>query len=98
MEEPTRNLDQVEAIGSVAYKLALVAAGQADATFTLSPKSEWDIASGAALMLEAGGRMTDIDGQELRFNQASVKLKGFVASNGLLHDAIERMLPQKKSS
>jgi myo-inositol-1(or 4)-monophosphatase len=92
------NLIKVDAIGSVAYKLALVAAGQADATFTLTPKSEWDIASGTALVIEAGGRVTDLDGQEIRFNQASVKLKGFVASNGLLHDAIERMLPQKKSN
>ena len=50
-------------IGSVAYKLALVAAGQADATFTATPKSEWDIASGAALMAEAGGVMTDIHGR-----------------------------------
>jgi myo-inositol-1(or 4)-monophosphatase len=91
------NLIKVDAIGSVAYKLALVAAGQADATFTLTPKSEWDIASGTALVGEAGGRVTDLDGREIRFNQASVKLKGFVASNGLLHDAIERMLPLKKS-
>ncbi|HJU28354.1 MAG TPA: 3'(2'),5'-bisphosphate nucleotidase CysQ, partial [Candidatus Binataceae bacterium] len=40
----------VNPIGSVAYKLALVAAGRADATFTRTPKSEWDIASGAALI------------------------------------------------
>ena len=85
-------LIKVDAIGSVAYKLALVAAGRADATFTLTPKSEWDIASGTALVLEAGGRVTDLDGREICFNQASVKLKGFVASNGLIHDAIERML------
>lgn len=91
------DLVEVHAIGSVAYKLALVAAGRADATFTLTPKSEWDIASGTALVLEAGGRVTDLGGREIRFNQASVKLKGFVASNGLLHDAIERMLPRHKS-
>jgi myo-inositol-1(or 4)-monophosphatase len=84
----------VNPIGSVAYKLALVAAGRADATFTRSPKSEWDIASGAALILEAGGRMTDIDGAELRFNRPSVKLKGFVASNGLLHEELEHLLPR----
>ncbi|HLW69967.1 MAG TPA: 3'(2'),5'-bisphosphate nucleotidase CysQ [Candidatus Binataceae bacterium] len=83
---------KIDPIGSVAYKLALVAAGRADATFTLTPKSEWDIASGAALVIEAGGRVTDLDGKAIRFNQASVKLKGFVASNGLLHDEIERML------
>ena len=84
---------RVNPIGSVAYKLALVAAGRADATFTRTPKSEWDIASGAALIVEAGGRITDIDGSEMRFNKSSVRLKGFVASNALLHDAIERLVP-----
>jgi len=84
---------KVNPIGSVAYKLALVAAGRADATFTSSPKSEWDIASGAALIIEAGGRITDVDGSELCFNRLSVKVKGMIASNGLLHDQLERMLP-----
>jgi myo-inositol-1(or 4)-monophosphatase len=84
---------RVNPIGSVAYKLALVAAGRADATFTRTPKSEWDIASGAALIVEAGGRITDIDGTEMRFNKPSVKLKGFVASNALLHAEIERLVP-----
>jgi myo-inositol-1(or 4)-monophosphatase len=84
---------RVNPIGSVAYKLALVAAGRADATFTRTPKNEWDIASGAALIMEAGGRITDIDGSEMRFNKPSVKLKGFVASNSLLHDEIERLVP-----
>ncbi|HVN88587.1 MAG TPA: 3'(2'),5'-bisphosphate nucleotidase CysQ [Candidatus Binataceae bacterium] len=87
---------KVNAIGSVAYKLALVAAGRADATFTLTPKSEWDVASGTALVIEAGGRVTGLDGKELRFNKQSVKLSGFVATNGKIHDAIERMLPPKK--
>ncbi len=78
----------VKPTGSVAYKLALVAAGHADATFTHSPKSEWDIASGAALIAEAGGRMTDIEGRELRFNQALVTIGGLIASNGVLHEQL----------
>jgi len=78
----------VSPMGSVAYKLAMVAAGKADATFTRSPKSEWDIASGAALIAEAGGRMTDIEGREVRFNQRSVERHGLIASNGILHDSI----------
>jgi myo-inositol-1(or 4)-monophosphatase len=84
---------RVNPIGSVAYKLALVAAGRADATFTRTPKNEWDIASGAALIMEAGGRITEIDGSEMRFNKPSVKLRGFVASNNFLHDQIERLVP-----
>src|SRR5215472_412364 len=56
------NVVKTRSIGSVAYKLALVAAGRADATFTMKPKSEWDIASGVALLIAAGGRISDIDG------------------------------------
>lgn len=83
----------VKAIGSVAYKLALVAAGHADATFTLTPKNEWDIASGVALIAAAGGRVTDLYGEEVRFNRSNVKVAGFVASNGHLHAKLEQMLP-----
>ena len=79
---------EVSPTGSVAYKLAMVAAGKGDATFTRSPKSEWDVASGAALIAEAGGRITDIRGRDIRFNQRDVKLEGLIADNGLLHAAL----------
>jgi myo-inositol-1(or 4)-monophosphatase len=82
----------VKAVGSVAYKLALVAVGQADATFTRSPKSEWDIAAGTALIVAGGGKVTDSDGNEMRFNKPSVKVPGMVGSNGHLHAPIERLL------
>jgi myo-inositol-1(or 4)-monophosphatase len=81
----------VSPTGSVAYKLAMVAAGRGDATFTRSPKSEWDVASGAALIAEAGGRMTDIEGNELRFNQPSPKFHGLIASNGILHERLREL-------
>ena len=81
--------------GSVAYKLAMVAAGKADATFTRSPKSEWDVASGAALIAEAGGTMTDIEGKPVRFNRPSVKLHGLIASNGIIHDRL-RLLARRQ--
>jgi myo-inositol-1(or 4)-monophosphatase len=86
----------VRPIGSVAYKLALVACGQADATFTLTPKSEWDIASGVALILAAGGRVTDLNGNPVHFNRRNVKTPGFVASNGHLHAQLEHMLPHDR--
>ena len=44
----------IKPTGSVAYKLALVSAGLADATWTLSPKHEWDVAAGVALMNSVG--------------------------------------------
>jgi myo-inositol-1(or 4)-monophosphatase len=82
----------VNPIGSVAYKLALVAAGKADATFTRTAKSEWDVASGAALISEAGGLMTDIHGHPLRFNRPSVKLDGFLAAGPDLHAALSSLV------
>jgi myo-inositol-1(or 4)-monophosphatase len=96
--KPYEGLLHARAVGSVAYKLALVAAGRADATFTLKPKSEWDVAAGAALLAAAGGHITDIAGHDLRFNQQSVKLKGLVASNGLLHDEVERLIRRTSHS
>ena len=84
---------KVSPTGSVAYKLALVAAGKGDATFTRSPKSEWDIASGAALLAEAGGTMSDIHGAMIRFNQRRVKVAGMIADNTVLHEQLVKIAP-----
>jgi myo-inositol-1(or 4)-monophosphatase len=86
--EPYRSRMRVELSGSVAYKFALVAAGRHDATFTLTPKNEWDVCAGALLVSEAGGMVTDPDGRAIRFNNRSTLLPGLVASNQLLHRSI----------
>ncbi|MFC6590722.1 inositol monophosphatase family protein [Deinococcus lacus] len=66
--------------GSIALKLARVAAGEADATFTLSPRSEWDLAAGHALVRAAGGNLTRRSGEPIFYNQASPHLEqGIVA-------------------
>ncbi|MEW6366430.1 MAG: 3'(2'),5'-bisphosphate nucleotidase CysQ [Acidobacteriota bacterium] len=67
------------AMGSVAYKMSLVAAGLADATWTLVPKNEWDVAAGAALVKAAGGVVHTLDGGEPRFNRANTLYDGFIA-------------------
>jgi myo-inositol-1(or 4)-monophosphatase len=85
----------IELTGSVAYKLALIAAGRGDATFSLTPKNEWDICAGAALITTAGGRITDRYGQPLRFNQRDTKLPGIIASNAALYTPIVELLRQR---
>jgi myo-inositol-1(or 4)-monophosphatase len=70
----------VRNVGSVAYKLGLVAAGLADATWTLVPKHEWDIAAGAALVRAAGGSVFGLDGAPVKFNQADPLVSGFIAT------------------
>ncbi len=82
----------VRPLGSVAYKLALVAAGLADATWTLINKSEWDVAAGVALVRSAGGFAESIDGTELVFNSARPKISGLVAGGTPLRSEIARYL------
>ena len=78
--------------GSVAYKLAELSAGHGDATFTLTPKNEWDICAGSLLVEEAGGRVTGLDGKPLVFNQPSPLRPGMIASNGVLHDGLMTLI------
>ncbi len=74
----------VEPCGSVAFKLAQVAAGMADATWTLVPKHEWDVAAGAALVTAAGGTLLHADGSRPAWNQPDPKLPNFLAARAQL--------------
>ena len=77
-------------IGSIAYKLALVACGRADATFTLTPKNEWDVAGGVALVEAAGGCVVDLQGKPLRFNRRDTLYQGLIAgSTSIVQEILE---------
>jgi myo-inositol-1(or 4)-monophosphatase len=79
--EPFRDAPfQVVPMGSVAYKLARVAAGLDDATWTLVPKHEWDVAAGVALVLAAGGTLVAGSPAEERFNRADPLLSRLIAA------------------
>lgn len=76
----------IQPMGSVAYKLARVACGLADATWTMVPKNEWDVAGGVALVVASGGWATTLDGSPPRFNRPNPGLKGLVAAGpGLMN-------------
>ena len=82
----------VRPVGSVAYKLALVAAGLADATWTLVPKHEWDVAAGAALVRAGGGSVHAQDGSLPMFNQPQPRLTGLIAHPPALRAAVRQAL------
>jgi 3'(2'), 5'-bisphosphate nucleotidase len=84
----TEELDSME-------KYALVAAGDADVYLRLPnldskrPHMSWDHAAGAALVLAAGGKVTDYDGTPLDFSQGAIlPNKGMLVSNGVFHDRL----------
>jgi myo-inositol-1(or 4)-monophosphatase len=84
----------VQPMGSVAYKLARVAVGLADATWTLSPKSEWDIAAGTALVEAAGGYVQFLPNSRPAFNRKVTRLPGVFACGTLLKEPITSLLGQ----
>ncbi|RDI48687.1 3'(2'),5'-bisphosphate nucleotidase CysQ [Aquicella lusitana] len=79
---------QIKQVGSIAYKLALIAAGQGDATWSLGPKNEWDIAAGVLLVQEAQGRVTDKKKGEFIFNRHEVKVDGIIAAAATAYERI----------
>ena len=79
-------------MGSVAYKLALIASGLADATWTLTPKNEWDIAAGVALVEAAGGVVQFLPDSRPAFNNKSTLLPGLFACGPFLSSPINKLL------
>jgi myo-inositol-1(or 4)-monophosphatase len=76
-------------MGSIAYTLALVSAGRADATLNLDGLNEWDVAGGVLLIQEAGGTVMDRNGSPLSFNQSNTTIRGILAAD---KDLLNRLL------
>ena len=72
--------------GSAALDLSCVAAGRFDGFWEMK-LFPWDMAAGALLVTEAGGRVTDFRG-----NPFDVYGKEILASNGLIHEEMEEVL------
>lgn len=80
--------------GSTAYKLALVAAGEADLYFTRTPRNEWDVAAGILLCREAGARVTDLGGDDHTFNRPDPLCRGVVAATKGTHAEVMGLIRQ----
>jgi len=79
-------------MGSIAWKLALVACGEADFNLSVKPKSEWDVCAGDFLVHEAEGGYVDFAGRVLRYNQRDVVREAsmIAGSRALIEEFLER--------
>lgn len=82
----------VENPNSIAYRVALVAAGKFDAAMTMAELHDWDLAACDLVIREAGGILTSIEGGELRYNRASVIQPSALAAGPKLHAVLRSRL------
>jgi len=82
-------IEDFTSIGS-SLKVGKISSGQAEAYITTTNKmKEWDTAASYCIISEAGGKMTDMLGNELTYNNKNVyHQNGILVTNGLIHDKI----------
>lgn len=76
----------VRMFGSTVRGLSYIAEGRAELEIEYNDKL-WDFAAGLLLVEEAGGRVTDLSGKKW-----NIKTKGYIASNGKIHNEILRLI------
>jgi myo-inositol-1(or 4)-monophosphatase len=85
---------ELRPVGSIAWKLACVACGDADLNISVAPKNEWDVCAGDLLVREAGGIYVDFEGATRRYNQRDPLIdKGMAAGPQAL---VERFFERQR--
>ena len=82
-------IDDFTSIGS-SLKVAKIGSGLAEAYITTTTMmKEWDTAASYCIITEAGGRMTDMSGNDITYNNMDVRHRnGILVTNGLVHERI----------
>jgi 3'(2'), 5'-bisphosphate nucleotidase len=99
----TETIDRVRAelgitdelnVGSVGLKLGLIAEGLRDLYVNPAGHSKlWDACGPEAILVEAGGRLTNVAGELIDYRGAELgNTRGLIASNGPLHELVVQRL------
>lgn len=84
---------------SIALRIAMVAADEADLVATLRWGYEWDIAAAVLIASEAGAAVSDAFGMPLRFNTPSAQAFGVLATTPGIHQAaVERLADRARAA
>ncbi|WP_444463654.1 3'(2'),5'-bisphosphate nucleotidase CysQ [Rhodobacter capsulatus] len=84
---------------SLAWRLCLVAEGRFDASLTVRPTWEWDVAAASLIATCAGAIVTDRAGASIRFNTPSAQIEGLlVGAPGLHAQYLSRLRPLAEES
>lgn len=81
-------------VNSIAYRVCKVATEHWDMTIAPGQFSEWDLAAAQVILEEAGGRVTTRTGAAIRYNAATPKIPGLIASVDPLHgELVAQFIP-----
>ena len=79
---------------SMAYRIAMVASGERDATVSFTPKSDWDLAAAELIAAEAGATITNLAGDDFQYDRKSTSEFGVICAGPDLHALLlERVTP-----
>ncbi len=78
-------------VNSIAYRMVLVAMGKYDASLSLRPKSDWDIAAADIILTEAGGVNCMTDGSEISYNKEDIHHRNVISCSKALHPLLMDM-------
>jgi 3'(2'), 5'-bisphosphate nucleotidase len=80
-------------MGSVGLKVGLICESKAHLYIHAGSQTHiWDTCAPEAILREAGGRLTDVYGEPLRYRERAVRnTRGVIASNGTIHDRAVRV-------
>lgn len=82
----------VEVPNSIAYRVALVAAGEFDGAITMAETHDWDLAAADIIIREAGGVITSLEGAAPQYNCPAVIQPSVLAAGPALHAALRARL------
>ncbi|CCA91020.1 MULTISPECIES: 3'(2'),5'-bisphosphate nucleotidase CysQ [unclassified Novosphingobium] len=86
------DLTLVEQPNSIALRMAMVAADEADLLASLRWGYEWDIAAAGLIAREAGATVTDAFGKALNYNKHDPRAFGVLVTSSAIHrDAVSRL-------
>ena len=96
--EEDADLIAVHQPNSIALRIAMVAADEADLVATLRWGFEWDIGAAALIAREAGAAVTDAFGAPLNYNKRDPRAFGVLATSAAIHaDAVDRLAERARS-
>lgn len=77
---------------STGFHTSEVTDSRSDFYFYTGPYHIWDVCAPEAVLRAAGGNFTDLAGRDIDYSNSNLRQGGFLASNGLCHDGVLKML------